>query len=119
MDINPTWIQSWSGQHRGRGSFSCACHHIRHFFGPLNAVSQSFLVSKKEFSKVLRDFYQRVKNRRVVVAGFRRCGLYLLDPMAIDWSRVMPSGPRRGASSPPPPTPPASSWAVPDVALSS
>ncbi|XP_068567903.1 uncharacterized protein [Cebidichthys violaceus] len=100
------------------------------FFGPLKAnfsgvtgdllaVSHSFLVSKKEFSRVLRDSYQRVKDRRLVVAGFRRCGLYPLDPMAIDWSRVMPSGPRCGASSPPPPTPSASSWAVPDVALPS
>ena len=83
------------------------------FFGPLKAdfsavagdlstVSHSFLVSKKEFSRVLRDSYQRVKDRRMVVAGFRRCGLYPLDPMAIDWSRVMPSGPRRGTSSSPP-----------------
>ncbi|XP_071381368.1 uncharacterized protein [Centroberyx affinis] len=83
--------------------------------GDLSAVSHSFLVSKKEFSRVLRDSYQRLKDRRVVVAGFRRCGLYPLDPTAIDWSRVMPSGPRRGTSSPPPPTPSASSWATPDA----
>uniref|UniRef100_UPI003AACBCED uncharacterized protein n=1 Tax=Centroberyx gerrardi TaxID=166262 RepID=UPI003AACBCED len=83
--------------------------------GDLSAVSHSFLVPKKEFSRVLRDSYQRLKDRRVVVAGFRRCGLYPLDPMAIDWSRVMPSGPRRGTSSPPLPTPSASSWATPDA----
>ncbi|KAK9528062.1 hypothetical protein VZT92_014560 [Zoarces viviparus] len=87
--------------------------------GDLSAVSHSFLVSKKEFSRVLRDSYQRVKDWRLVVAGFRRCGLYPLDPMAIDWSRIMPYGPRRGASSPPPPTLSASSWAAPDVALPS
>ncbi|XP_078140067.1 uncharacterized protein LOC139925965 [Centroberyx gerrardi] len=56
--------------------------------GDLSAVSHSFLVPKKEFSRVLRDSYQRLKDRRVVVAGFRRCGLYPLDPMAIDWSRL-------------------------------
>ncbi|XP_031698045.1 jerky protein homolog-like, partial [Anarrhichthys ocellatus] len=50
------------------------------FFGPLKAdfsgvtgdllaVSHSFLVSKKEFSRLLRDSYQRVKDRRLVVAG--------------------------------------------------
>ena len=60
--------------------------------GDLSAMSHSFLVSKKEFSRVLRDSYQRLKDRRVVVAGFRRCGLYPLDPTAIDWSRVMPPG---------------------------
>ena len=87
--------------------------------GDLSAVSHSFLLSKKEFSRVLRDSYQRVKDRRVVVAGFRRCGIYPLDSMAIDWSRVMPSGPRRSTSSPPPPTSSASSWAGPDVTLPS
>ena len=55
----------------------------------------------------------------MVVTGFRRCGIYPLDSMAINWSRVMPSGPRRGTSSQPPPTPSASSWAAPDVALPS
>ncbi|XP_028430494.1 uncharacterized protein LOC114553485 [Perca flavescens] len=81
--------------------------------GDLSAVNHSFMVSKKEFSRVLRDSYQRVKDRGLVVAGFRKSGLYPLDPMAIDWSRVMPSG--RGTSSPLPPTPSASSWAGPDV----
>ncbi|TNN63943.1 hypothetical protein EYF80_025785 [Liparis tanakae] len=57
-----------------------------------------------KFSRVLRD--QRVKNPSVVLAGFRRFGLYPLDPMAIDWSWVMLSGPRRVTSSPPPPPPP-------------
>jgi len=87
--------------------------------GDLSAVSQSFLVSKKEYSRVLRDSFQRVENRRLVVAGFRRCGLYPLDPMTIDCSRVMPSGLRRVTSSPPPPTPSASSWAASDAALPS
>ncbi|XP_032390430.1 uncharacterized serine-rich protein C215.13 [Etheostoma spectabile] len=81
--------------------------------GDLSAVNHSFLVSKKEFSRVLRDSYQRVRDRGLVVAGFRKCGLYPLDPMAIDWSRVMPSV--RGTSPPPPPTSSASSWAGPDV----
>uniref|UniRef100_A0A8C2ZHE7 HTH CENPB-type domain-containing protein n=1 Tax=Cyclopterus lumpus TaxID=8103 RepID=A0A8C2ZHE7_CYCLU len=33
--------------------------------GDLSAMSHSFLVSKKEFSRVLRDSYQRVKDRRL------------------------------------------------------
>ncbi|KAK7901882.1 hypothetical protein WMY93_018651 [Mugilogobius chulae] len=37
--------------------------------------------------------------------GFRRCGLYPLDPKAIDWSRVMPSGPQHWTPSLPPPAP--------------
>lgn len=37
-----------------------------------------------------------------------------MDPKAIDWSRVMPSGPHRGTVSPPP-TPPSSSEARPDA----
>ncbi|TNN77513.1 hypothetical protein EYF80_012327 [Liparis tanakae] len=36
---------------------------------------------------------ERVKDRRVLVAGFRRCGIYPLDPMAIEWSWVLSSGP--------------------------
>lgn len=44
--------------------------------GDLSAVSHSFLVSKKEFSRVLRNAYQNVKDRGAVVAGFRKCGLY-------------------------------------------
>ncbi|XP_071760830.2 uncharacterized protein LOC139915943 [Centroberyx gerrardi] len=80
--------------------------------GDLSAVSHSFVVSKKEFSRVLRDSYQRLKDRRVVVAGFRKCGLHPLDPTAIDWSRVMPSGPQRGTL-PEPPATPASPSATP------
>ena len=80
-----------------------------------NMLTCNFLVSKKEFSRVLRDSYHRLKDRRGVVAWFRRCGLYPLDPTAIDWSRVMPSRPRRGTSLPPLPTPSASSWARPDA----
>ncbi|KAK9539465.1 hypothetical protein VZT92_004571 [Zoarces viviparus] len=86
------------------------------FFGPLkadfsgvteelSAVSHSFLVYK-EFSRVLRDSYQRVKDRTLVVAGFRRCGLSPVDPMAIDWSRVMPIPyPQNQPPSAPPPNP--------------
>lgn len=48
----------------------------------------------------------------MVVAGFRSCGLYPLDPAANDWSRAMPSRLRRGTSSPPPPAP---SCDTPDV----
>lgn len=44
------------------------------------------LVSKNMFSRVLRDPYQRVKDQRVVVVGFRKCGLYPLDPTVIDSS---------------------------------
>ncbi|TNN77893.1 hypothetical protein EYF80_011950 [Liparis tanakae] len=41
-----------------------------------------------------------VKDLKVVVAGFRRCGLYPLDSMTIEWSLVMPYGPWHGTSSP-------------------
>lgn len=68
--------------------------------GDLSAVSHSFFVSKKKFSRVVRDSYQRLKDRRVVLAGFRRCGLYPLDPAAIDWSQVIPSRLRHGTSPP-------------------
>ncbi|XP_056292616.1 elastase-1-like [Pseudoliparis swirei] len=67
----------------------------------MEIVSISFLVSM-EFSRVLRDTYQRVKDRRVVVDGFRRCGLYPPDPFRL----------RRGTSSLPPPTQLPFSWAT-------
>ncbi|KAM4620718.1 uncharacterized protein ACJ7VT_007344 [Polymixia lowei] len=66
------------------------------FFGPLKKEFSGLVVSKKKFSTVLSDSYQRLKNRRVVVAGFRKCGLYPLDPTAIDWMQVTPPGQRSG-----------------------
>lgn len=82
-DLDPGSI----GLHRGRGSYSCSCHHtsltffsLCIFFRPLKAdfsgivgdllaVGHSFLVSK-EFSRYLRNSYQRVNDQRLVVAGF-------------------------------------------------
>lgn len=72
--------------------------------GDLSAVSRSFLASKKRFSMVLRDSYQRLKDQEVVVAGFRRCGLYPLNPKASKCSQVMQSRPHCGPSSAAPPT---------------
>ncbi|XP_051264121.1 uncharacterized protein LOC127367915 [Dicentrarchus labrax] len=43
-----------------------------------------------QFSRVLRDSYQRVKDQGVVVAGFRRCGLYPLDPISVDLAHLLP-----------------------------
>ncbi|XP_051277211.1 uncharacterized protein LOC127375248 [Dicentrarchus labrax] len=94
----------------------CLPPHTSHILQPLDM--SFFGPLKADFSGITGDLsflVSKVKDCGVVVAGFRRCGLYPLDPEAIDWSCVMPPGQRRGTSSPHPPNPSASSWAMPDV----
>ncbi|KAF3690596.1 hypothetical protein EXN66_Car006269 [Channa argus] len=54
-----------------------------------SADSTSFSVFRKEFSRVLRDSYQGLKDRQVVLDGFRRCVLCPLNPGAIISSQVL------------------------------
>lgn len=76
------------------------CSHVLQplevsFFGPLkadftedlSADSQAFSVSRKEFSKILRNSYQELKDQQVVVDGFRRCGIYPPNSVATDSSQ--------------------------------
>ncbi|XP_026179816.1 uncharacterized protein LOC113140229 [Mastacembelus armatus] len=105
--VNPELVQD---AQREEVTLLCLPPHTSHilqpldvsFFGPLksdfsevtgdpSAETHSFSVSKKEFSRVLRDCYQRLKDQQLVVDGFKRCGLYPLDPTAIDPSQVMSS----------------------------
>ena len=52
----------------------------------------SYIVNRSEFAKVFRHPYQRLKDRGVVVEGFKECGIFPLNWDAINTSRLMPSG---------------------------
>ncbi|XP_071776472.1 uncharacterized protein LOC139928027 [Centroberyx gerrardi] len=90
----------------------CTSHILQpldvNFFVPLKTdfvrlMGPLSVVSKKDFSVVFRHSYQRVKDRRRVEAGFRNCGLYPLDPTAVDCLQVKEDaspGPPAAAPSP-------------------
>lgn len=39
---------------------------------------------------VLRQPYQQCKERKIVVSGFRKAGIFPFNPSAIDWSKIVP-----------------------------
>ncbi|XP_066526699.1 uncharacterized protein [Hoplias malabaricus] len=102
------------------------CSHVLQpldvgFFGPLKAefakmasnlchFKNSYIVNKTVFAKVFCHPYQQLKDRDIVVEGFRKCGIFPLNPHAVDSSRLMPStGPRSSTTTQEPATPSASS----------
>ena len=83
------------------------CSHVLQpldvgFFGPLKAefakvagnlchFNNSFVVNRAHFARVFRHPYQGLKDRGIVVTGFRKCGIFPLDPNAIDVTRLLPT----------------------------
>ncbi|XP_038871197.1 uncharacterized protein LOC120064645 [Salvelinus namaycush] len=43
-----------------------------------------------DFPMVLRQPYQQCEERKIVVSGFRKAGIFPFNPSAIDWSKIVP-----------------------------
>jgi len=44
------------------------------------------VVAKYQFSELLKEAWQRTMTPSIIIAGFRRCGVFPLNPDAIDCS---------------------------------
>ena len=63
-----------------------------HFSKAVHAVSfakRDFIVSKREFARVLKTPFERAFSISNIKAGFAKCGIYPFDPTAIDSSKIM------------------------------
>ncbi|KAK6306978.1 hypothetical protein J4Q44_G00221260 [Coregonus suidteri] len=96
------------------------------YFGPLKAefskvagdlshFDHPYMVNNSEFARVFRYPYQRCKDMRYVVEGFKKCGLFPFDPSAIEGSRLMPSRSLPGPTT----ASPGTSSTVPSISTSS
>ncbi len=74
------------------------------FFGPMKSTWNSEAkqrlmdhlgqnLTKKNFPLVFKKAYERVAKPETAVGGFRRCGLFPLDPKNLDFSKLQPSTP--------------------------
>ncbi|XP_072548597.1 abhydrolase domain containing 10, depalmitoylase a isoform X1 [Salminus brasiliensis] len=71
-----------------KGEFAKVAGNLSHF-------KHSYVLNKPEFSRVFNHPYQQLKDQAIVVNGFRKCGIFPLNPQAVDSSRLMPStGPK-------------------------
>ena len=59
--------------------------------GNLCHFNNSFVVNRAHFARVFRHPYQGLKDRGIVVTGFRKCGIFPLDPNAMDVTRPQPT----------------------------
>ncbi|KAM9525235.1 uncharacterized protein ACWYII_043994 isoform 2-T2 [Salvelinus alpinus] len=58
--------------------------------GDLCHFKNSVVISKMDFPMVLHQPYQQCKERKIVVSGFRKAGIFPFNPSAIDWSKIVP-----------------------------
>ena len=52
---------------------------------------KDFVVSKREFARVVKVPFERAFSIPNIKAGFAKCGIYPYNPKAIDQSKVAPS----------------------------
>ena len=71
-----------------------------HFSKAIHALSfakKDFIVSKREFARVVKAPFERAFSISNIKAGFAKCGIHPFDPKAIDQSKIMQ--PLQGSSS--------------------
>ena len=59
----------------------------------LSFAKKDFVVSKREFARVVKVPFERAFSIPNIKAGFGKCGIYPYNPKAIDQSKVAPSLP--------------------------
>jgi len=57
----------------------------------LTFAKPSFLVTKREFSKVIREPFECAFSITNIKAGFSKCGIYPFNPGAIETAKMLPS----------------------------
>ena len=57
----------------------------------LSFAKKDFVVSKREFARVVKTPFEKVFSMSNIKAGFAKCGIHPFDPNAIDQSKVLPS----------------------------
>ena len=65
-----------------------------HFSKAVHALSftkKDFIVSKREFARVVKTPFEKAFSMSNIKAGFKKCGIHPFDPNAIDQSKVLPS----------------------------
>lgn len=58
--------------------------------GDLCHFKNAVVISKMDFPMVLHQPYQQCKERKIVVSGFRKAGIFPFNPSAIDSSKIVP-----------------------------
>lgn len=59
----------------------------------LSFAKKDFIVSKREFARVVKTPFEKAFSMSNIKAGFKKCGIHPFDPNAIDQSKVLPSFP--------------------------
>ena len=65
-----------------------------HFSKAVHALSFSkrdFVVSKREFARVVKTPFEKAFSMTNIKAGFAKCGIHPFDPNSIDHSKILPS----------------------------
>ena len=65
----------------------------------LSFTKKNFVVTKREFSKVLKGPFEKAFSIPNIKAGFAKCGIYPLNPDAIAKAKMVPSSLYGGSSS--------------------
>ena len=65
-----------------------------HFGKAVHALSfakKDFVVSKREFARVVKTPFEKAFSMSNIKAGFKKCGIHPFDPNAVDQSKILPS----------------------------
>lgn len=62
-----------------------------HFSKALSFAKKDFVVSKREFARVVKNPFEKAFSMLNIKAGFAKCGIHPFNPNAIDQSKVLPS----------------------------
>ena len=57
----------------------------------LSFAKKDFVVSKREFARVVKTPFEKAFSMSNIKAGFKKCGIHPFDPNAIDQSNILPS----------------------------
>ena len=67
-----------------KSHFSKAAH-------ALSFAKKDFIISKREFARIVKTPFERAFSMSNIKAGIAKCGIHPFDPNAIDQSKIMPS----------------------------